>query len=80
MICSVNIIKGVGEIMSEKKFEFTRNQRFLRGLLFLSTGVFLLLRFAGNSNNVLLAGAAWFAAIVALCALILFLWSVYAGQ
>lgn len=66
--------------MSEKKFEFTRNQRFLRGLLFLSTGVFLLLRFAAGRGNIFFAGAAWVAAIVAFCALVLFLWSVYASH
>lgn len=65
--------------MDEKKFEFTKNQRFLRGLLFLAAGTYLLLRFAAGDGNPFFAGAAWFAAIVALLALILFLWSVYAN-
>jgi len=63
--------------MTNKKFEFSQHQKFLRGLLFLSAGTFLLLRFAaGNANGFFLI-AAWFTAAVALCAFVLFVWSVY---
>ena len=66
-----------------KKFSFTENERFLRGLLFISTGAFLLLRYAANGNGSLgnfFAVAAWVTALVALGALVLFLWSVYQRQ
>jgi Ca2+/Na+ antiporter len=64
-------------IMANKKFEFTKDQRFLRGLLFLSAGTFLLLRFAAGNSNGFFMIAAWLVGIVTLCSLVLFLWSVY---
>jgi hypothetical protein len=64
--------------MAHQKFEFSKNQRFLRGLVFIATGVFLLLRFAARNDSAFFLAAAWFAALVALGALLIFLWSIYA--
>ena len=63
--------------MTNQKFKFTEDPKFLRGLLFLATGTFLMLRFAAGNANRFFMVAAWFSAIIALVALVLFLWSVY---
>ena len=63
--------------MADNKFDLSKDQRFLRGLIFLAAGTFLLLRFAAVSNNLFFVGAMWFVGVVSLLALGLFLWRIY---
>ena len=53
-----------------------KNQRFWRGLFFLSAGVFLLVRFAAQGDNAFFVGAMWLTAIISLIALGIFFWNI----
>ena len=63
--------------MTNQKSKLTENQKYLRGLLFVSAGAFMVIRFAGDDGNPLFMAAAWFTAIVALIAFVLYVWSVF---
>ena len=62
--------------MGDNRFKVAEHQRFLRGLLFVAAGVFLLIRSTAADTHPFFAAAARIAAIVALGALLLYLWSV----
>lgn len=59
-----------------KRFDLDKQQKFLRGLVFLSAGVFLLIQFtAGDSPDPYLLTLSWVAAGVAFGAMVAFIWS-----
>ena len=66
--------------MGDHKFKLTEHQKFLRDLLFVSAGAFLLIRSAVGDTHPFFTAAAWLAAIVALSAFVLYLWSVVHGH
>lgn len=66
--------------MADPKFSQDKDQKFWRGLFFLSAGVFLLVRFAARGDNLFFVGAMWLTATVSLLALGLFLWKVYSNN
>jgi len=63
--------------VTNQKSKLTKNQKFLRGLLFVSAGAFMLIRFAAGQANLFFVGAAWFAALVSLVAFVFYVWSVF---
>ena len=60
--------------MTDNESNIGKEQKFLRGLLFLATGTFLLLRLAAAGNNPFFVGAMWFVGLVALLAFGLLIW------
>lgn len=64
--------------MVNQKFKPTENQKYVRGLLFVSAGAFMVIRFAGGNGHPFFVAAAWLTAIVALIAFVLYVWSVLA--
>jgi O-antigen/teichoic acid export membrane protein len=64
------------QIVGDNKFKLAEHQRFWRGLLFVAAGAFLLIRSTAADTHPFFTAAAWIAAIVALGALVLYVWSV----
>lgn len=64
--------------MAKQNFKFTETQRYLRGILFIAAGAFMMIRFAArDGSNLFFVYATWFTAIVALGSLVLYVWSVF---
>ena len=64
--------------MAKQNFKLTETQRYLRGILFIAAGAFMMIRFAArDSSNIFFLYASWFTAVVALGALALYIWSVF---
>lgn len=64
--------------MAKQNFKFTETQRYLRGILFIAAGAFMMIRFAArDSSSLFFIYASWFTAIVAFGALVLYIWSVF---
>jgi hypothetical protein len=66
--------------MADPKSDSGRDQKFWRGLFFVSAGVFLLVRFAAQGDNAFFVGTMWLTATVALVALGIFLWTTYSNN
>ena len=64
--------------MTDEKFKPSRQERFYRGVLFISAGVFMVVRFvARGDESLFFTYAAWAVGIIALLAFTLYLWSVF---
>lgn len=66
--------------MADPKPDSEKDQKFWRGLFFVSAGVFLLVRFAAQRNNAFFVGTMWLTAVVSLVALGFLLWTTYGNN
>lgn len=67
--------------MNEPKFNLTQQQKIYRGLVFIASGIFVIIQIGvGESASPLLVWISWFSAVVAFGAMLAFIWSMRQNQ